>query len=188
MAERVAPGSDAGCVVAVAEILARPCFDALSRVAINVKDRDNAHHAKTAEAIADALLASDSDAAVLDNGRASELIASARIWTGRHIATYADPKPFLASYVVVPCDPIRRDALVDGFVDLVTALSAVARYATLERDFARGRDAALSAAGRRARRRVRRQAGRRAPGACARADGRVQGLCRLTRVGHSLHA
>ncbi len=143
---RVAPCSDAGCAVAVAEILARPCFDALSRVAINVKHRDRAHHAKTAEAIADALLATDSDAAVLDNGRVGELVASARIWTGRHIATYADPKPFLASYVVVPYDPMRRDALVDGFVELVTALSAVAGYATLERDFARGRDAALSTA------------------------------------------
>ena len=133
---RVAPGADEAVATQVAVILVRPCFHDLVRVAINVKDRDKAHQAKT----------SNGDAVVLDNGREGELVASARIWTGRHIETYDEPKPFLASYIVVPYESAQREALVDAFVDLVAALRAVAGYVTIERDFAHARDAALSAA------------------------------------------
>lgn len=37
---RVAPGSDRAAAMKVGEILSRPCFDALKRVAIHVKHRD----------------------------------------------------------------------------------------------------------------------------------------------------
>ncbi len=89
------------------------------------------------------MLASDGDAAVLDQGRQGELIASARIWSGRHIESYDDPKPFLASYLVLPYDPARRFELIDAVVDLVAALRAVAGYVTIERDYADAHKAAL---------------------------------------------
>jgi hypothetical protein len=146
---RLAPGEDAALANAVAEILARPCFGALTRVAINVKDRDKQHQPKTASAITESLLAPDSDAAVLDNGRKGDLIASARIWTGRHIKTYDDPKPFLKSNVVVPYDPAAREACVDAFADLASALQAVAGYVAVEKNYDRAHAAALSEAPRR---------------------------------------
>lgn len=146
---RFAPGEDAALANAVAEILARPCFGALTRVAVNVKDRDKKHQPKTASAIAEALLAPDSDAVVLDSGKQGDLVASARIWTGRHIKGYDDPKPFLASYVVIPYDLARREACIDAFVDLASALQAVAGYVAVEPDHDRAHAAAISQAPRR---------------------------------------
>jgi hypothetical protein len=143
---RLGPASDPRAAAAVGEILVRPCFASITRVARNVKDRDTGHRPKTADAIAEALLASDSDAAVLDSGRQGELIASARIWTGRHIKSYDEPKPLLASYVLVPYDARERDALIDAFLDLAAALHALAGFATIERDHSRAQNAALSAA------------------------------------------
>ncbi|HEU4611316.1 MAG TPA: hypothetical protein VFS15_04535 [Kofleriaceae bacterium] len=89
------------------------------------------------------MLASDSDAAVLDNGRQGELIASARIWTGRHIENYFDPKPFLGSYVVIPYNAEQRSELIGAVADLVAALRAVAGYVTIERDYSDAHKAAL---------------------------------------------
>jgi hypothetical protein len=143
---RLAPGEDLALANAVAAILARPCFGALSRVAINVKDRDKGHQPKTAAAIAESLLAPDSDAAVLDNGRKGDLIASAHVWTGRHIKTYDDPKPFLKSHVVIPYDPAAREACIGAFVDLASALEAVAGYVAVEKNHSRGQAAAISQA------------------------------------------
>ncbi|HEY4244432.1 MAG TPA: hypothetical protein VGM88_31680 [Kofleriaceae bacterium] len=143
---RVAPGHDAALATTLGEILSRPCFGALSRVGVNVKDRNKGHREISAKSIAECLLAPDSEAAVLDSGRPGALIASARIWTGRHIETYDDPKPWLASYVVIPLDAARWPALEDAFVDLTTALSAVAGYVAVERDYGHAHSAALSEA------------------------------------------
>ncbi len=140
---RVAPGAESTVATQVGEILSRPCFEVLARVAINVKERDRGHQSKTAVAVAASLLASDSDAADLDNGRQGELIASARIWTGRHIETYDEPKPFLASYVVIPYNAETRTNTIDAFIDLAAALHAVAGYITIERDYSDAHKVAL---------------------------------------------
>jgi hypothetical protein len=140
----LAPGKDEKVAANVGAILARPCFETLTRVAINVKDRDKKHQPKTASAVAACLLALDSDAAVLDNGRVGDLVASARIWTGRHNEKYDEPKPPMASYVIVPHDPARSLDLLDAFVVLVTALDAVAGFVAVDPDFPRAHTAALS--------------------------------------------
>ncbi len=141
---RVAPGSDSTVARSVGEILSRPCFELLARVAINIKERDKSHQPKTAAAVAASLLASGSEAAVLDNGRQGELIASARVWTGRHIETYDEPKPLLASYVVIPYNPEARTEMIDALVDLATALHAIAGYVTIERGYSDAHKAVLS--------------------------------------------
>jgi hypothetical protein len=146
---RLAPGEDAAVANAVAQILARACFGALSRVAVNARDRDKKHRPKTAAAIAECLLAADSDAAVLDSGKRGALVASARIWTGRHIKSYDDPKPFLGSYVIIPYEPAQREAVIDAFVELASTLDAVAGYVAVEKDHDRGHAAAISQAPRR---------------------------------------
>jgi hypothetical protein len=146
---RLAPGEDPALANAVAGILARPCFESLTRVAVNVKDRYKNHQPKTAASVAEALLAPGSDAAVLDNGRKGDLIASAHVWTGLHIKTYDDPKPFLASNVVLPYDPAQREATIEAFVDLASVLQAVAGYVAVEKNHGRGHSAALSEAPRR---------------------------------------
>lgn len=143
---RTPPGSDRHVAGSVGEILSRPCFEQLNRVAINAKDRDRKHQVKTPGSIEECLLASDADAAVLDSGRSGELVASARIWTGRHIEGYDEPKPLLASYVVVPYAHAEREALLAAFVDLATTLKALAGYVAVERDYERAHRAALSQA------------------------------------------
>ncbi|HEY4244024.1 MAG TPA: hypothetical protein VGM88_29630 [Kofleriaceae bacterium] len=142
---RLEPGRDANIAAAVGEILARPCFAILSRAAIHVKDRDKQHQLKTAESVAACLLEPDSDAVVCDNGRRGELVASAEIWTGRHTANYADPKPLLASSLIIPYEPAHLSEVVESFVALVATLQGVAGYATIEDDYSRAHKAALSA-------------------------------------------
>jgi hypothetical protein len=143
---KLAPGFDPRIAAKAGEILSRPCFVQLSRVAIHAKNRDLKHQPKTSASIEASLCASDADAAVLDSGRSSDLVASARIWSGRHIEGYDDPKPLLASYVIVPYAAAQRDALLDAFVDLATALQALAGYVAVERDYEHAHRAALSQA------------------------------------------
>src|SRR6266498_3930657 len=109
---RLDPGEKADDAVAKVEILDRPPFVSLSRVAVNAKDRDKKHQPKAAAHVTACLLDDASDAAVLDNGRSGELVATASISTGRRIKKYDEPKPFLYSYVVLPYERAQREDLL----------------------------------------------------------------------------
>jgi len=141
---RLAPCDSPDAAVAIGEILVRPCFGSLSRVAINTRDRDVNHQGKTAAHVTACLLENTSDAAVLDNGRSGELVAMARIWTGRHIKKYDEPKPFLSSYIVLPYANSQREDLLVGFVDLIRELEATAGFVSCEPDYDRAHRAALN--------------------------------------------
>jgi hypothetical protein len=121
-------GTDRAQAERIGEILVRPCFHGLTRVATWVKERDKNHAPKTAAAIAAALLAPDSDGAILDSGRGKQLVAVATIRTERYVPT----KPLREADVVIPYDPAYREEVMDAFAALAGALDAVAGFVAVE--------------------------------------------------------
>lgn len=143
---RVAPGEHAALAGAIAEIFERPCFAPLARVAAQRQGRDPQYQPKDRAAIAAALLDPGAIAVVLEDERRDPPAATARICTGRQReALYAasEPRPLLASTVVVPAERAHAPALLDAFVDLTAALEAVAGFVAVEPDHDRARGAAL---------------------------------------------
>lgn len=147
---RVAPGEDERVAGAIAELLARPCFAPLTRVAAQSRERDPSYLPKQLAAITACLLDPTAEGVTLDCGRAREapLVATARIRTGRHLQRWAGdiPAPLLVSTVVVPAEPPHGAALLDAFVELAALLQAVAGYIAVEPDHDRAHRAALAQA------------------------------------------
>ncbi len=122
----VGPGLSPERAEAVAEIVSRPCFGALSRVALASGDRRVAHAPKSGRQVAEYLTDPRCDAVVLDNGREGPLVAVGRVATGRTLVRSALKRPAqLTSYCVIPLDGCPVDEVVRATCDLAVALEAV---------------------------------------------------------------
>ena len=143
---RIAPGDDERLASTLAELLARPCFAPLTRVAAQLRDRDPSYQPKHLASITAALQAPAAVAIVLDCGRRDDPCATARICTRRHPRTphAAAKPPFLASVFVVPAHRADAPAILDAFVELAAMLQAVAGYIAVEPDHDRAHRAALA--------------------------------------------
>jgi hypothetical protein len=143
---RAAAGEAAPLAEAIAEIFTRPCFGSLVRVAAQRRDGDPSYQPKDRAAIAAALLDPGAIAVVLEDERRDPPAATARICTGRQreqLYAAAEPRPLLASTIVVPAERAHAAALLDAFVELTATLQAVAGFVAVEPDHDRARGAAL---------------------------------------------
>lgn len=131
------PSRDATVPGTVAEIMTRPCFAPLTRVALDTRQGRRMRHTTTsAEAIQAFLCDPRCDAVVLDSGRHGELTADAFLPTGLVIEPdYWDAYPApLEPYVIVPHEPALVRARVEAFCDLAMAVQAVAGCVSMEID------------------------------------------------------
>jgi hypothetical protein len=132
------PGRDAGAAAAVAEILTRPCFVELRRVALETnKGRVMRHSATSRERIHALMQDPACDMVNMDSGRHEELVAVARIETGLlRDAGYWDAFPApLMSTVVVPHEASLSGARLAAFCELAVALRAMAGCMSVEMNF-----------------------------------------------------
>jgi hypothetical protein len=132
------PGRDAGAAAAVAEILTRPCFADLRRVALETaKGRVMRHSATSRERVQALMQDPACDMVWMDSGRREELVATARIETGLLLdAGYWDAFPApLMSTVVVPHDASLTGARLAAFCELAVALRAMAGCTSVEMDY-----------------------------------------------------
>jgi hypothetical protein len=117
---RIAPGEDAHLAGTIAEILARPCFAQLTRVAAQFRDRDPSYQSKHPSSIAGALGTPAAIAVVLDCGRRDDPTATVRICTRRHLRT-PPPLPASASSTASPSpspSPISPPSALAPHADL----------------------------------------------------------------------
>src|SRR5688572_16521518 len=142
---RVAPGEEPRRAAAIAELLDRPCFAALTRVAAQSRARDPQYQPKQRAATCDSLLDRAAEAVALDCGRRGAPVATARIRTGA-LEAAGVAGPFLTSTIAIPADPAHTRALLDAFVELAVLLQAVAGYVAVEPDHDRAHRAALAQA------------------------------------------
>lgn len=133
---RLHPGDAEQSARVVARALDVACFTPLTRIAMGVKDREKRYAAKCIDVMTEFLLDPSCDDLILDSGRAGDLIASARIPSGRHAKGYDDPRALIGSFAVVPA-PTATSDLVDGVVELVAALGGIAGFIAAEPGFDR---------------------------------------------------
>lgn len=112
----------------VAEILMRPCFDALDRVSADRGGRWFGHTPKSAEAIAAILQDRENLALSLDTGRGRQIAASAQIKTGAREASSGALPHY--GYVAIPAP--GPDATIAALLDLADALDAGAGFIATE--------------------------------------------------------
>src|SRR5262245_45261247 len=86
----------------IAELVARPCFAALSRASYRRKDRWSGQQKASPEVMASYLADPENIDLGLDNGRGGDLTASATITTGVLQRTWTPGPPLLLSHVLVP--------------------------------------------------------------------------------------
>jgi hypothetical protein len=131
------PARDATVVRTMADIMTRPCFAPLTRVALDTRQGRSMRHTQTsAEAIQAYLSDPKCDAVLMDSGRHGELIADAFLPTGLALEPdYWDiyPAP-LGLYVVVPHESEFR-ARIDSFCELATVVDAIAGCVSTEIDW-----------------------------------------------------
>jgi hypothetical protein len=134
----VVPGRDAAVANAIAEIMTRPCFAPLERVAIETYTGRRTHHTRTSvEAIQAYLSDPRCDVVDMDSGRHEDLTASARLFTGmipRPDARVVYPAPLEAS-VIVPHEPGLTGARIDAFCELAAVVRAAAGCVSMELGF-----------------------------------------------------
>jgi hypothetical protein len=132
------PGRDAGASAAVAEILTRPCFAELRRVALETnKGRVMRHSATSRERVQALMQDPKCDMVNMDSGRHGELVADARIETGLlRDADYWDSFPApLMSTVTAPHEASLMGARLEAFCELAVVLRAMAGCLSLEMNF-----------------------------------------------------
>jgi hypothetical protein len=131
-------GRDATVVSALAEIMMRPCFAPLQRMAFETRrGRRMRHTTPSAEVIRAYLSDPQCDFVDMDAGRRREPNASARLPTGlvrEHDYWVAWPAP-LTLEVIVPHDPGLARARIDAFCDLAMAVQAIAGCVSMENGF-----------------------------------------------------
>ncbi len=132
------PARDATVVSAMAEIMTRPCFAPLKRVALQTRrGRSMRHTRPSVEAIQTYLCDPQCDVVEMDSGRQGELSAAALLPTGLVIEPdywVAYPAP-LSLHVTVPHDPGLARARIDAFCDLALAVQAVGGCVSVENSF-----------------------------------------------------
>ncbi len=129
------PGRDEAAAAAVAEILTRPCFAPLRRVALETARGRTMQHGKTTTERVKALMQDPRcDIIDMNSGRQPELTASARIATGLlRTADYWDAFPGpLQPRIVVPHEPEHTGARIEAFCELAVILRAIAGCVSVE--------------------------------------------------------
>jgi hypothetical protein len=130
---RFAPGRDETASNVIGEILARPCFASIHRVALEFSDDDHAPYDERSAAVMAGFLRDERCATLI--GRASwdsEVSAIFDIETGRYregLQGYPAP---LISRAFLPHDPALAQARVQAFRDLGAVLQAVFGCISLE--------------------------------------------------------
>ncbi len=129
------PARDTTVVSAMAEIMTRPCFAPLTRVALDTRQGRSMRHTRTSpEAIRTFLCDPRCDAVIIDSGRRGELTADACLPTGLVIEPdYWDAYPApLEPHVIVPHEPALAAGRIDAFCELATAVQVVAGCVSME--------------------------------------------------------
>ncbi len=132
------PARDATVSSAMAEIMTRPCFAPLTRVALETRQGRSMRHTKpSAEAIHMYLCDPKCDVVDMDSGRQGELSAAARLPTGLFLtpASWAAYPAPMELQIIVPHDPGLARARIDAFCDLAVAVQGVAGCVSVENDF-----------------------------------------------------
>jgi hypothetical protein len=131
------PGRDDAAAAAVAEIVTRPCFAALRRVALETARGRTMHHSRTTTERVKALMQDPRcDIVDMDSGREQELSASARLETGLlRSKDYWDVYPGpLEPHILVPYEPEHAQARIGAFCELAVVLRAIAGFVSVEMD------------------------------------------------------
>jgi hypothetical protein len=132
------PGRDPDASAAVAEILTRPCFAELRRVALETNKGRVMRHSATSRERVQALMQDPAcDMVNMDSGRHGELVADARIETGllRDPGYWDDFPAPLMSTVTVPHEASLAAARLEAFCELAVVLRAMAGCLSLEMNF-----------------------------------------------------
>jgi hypothetical protein len=128
---------------AVADVLMRPCFGALSRIAARRKDRWSRHDKPSVDAIVSFLTDPAVDAMALDTKRGSDIVASGEVENG--VGNASAPVLALRSiaYLAIPLVAAELDAVIGGTCDLAAAVSATAGFIALEPRYGLAHSAAI---------------------------------------------
>jgi hypothetical protein len=134
----VVPGRNATVAGAMAEIMTRPCFAPLERVALETHTgRSMCHTRPSAEVIQEYLRDPRCDVVAMDSGRQGDLTAEARLPTGlllRPSSWAAYPAPMVID-VIVPHEPGLAMARMDAFCELARVVRAAAGCVSMERGY-----------------------------------------------------
>lgn len=130
---------------AVAAILTRPCFAALSRLSARRKDRWSKHAKPSADSIAAYLADASNDAISMDTKRGQELVASAEVENGVGRDAAPVPSTRLQTYIAIPYVAGDLEAVVASVRDLAAVLQAAAGFIALEPNYGLAHRAAVAA-------------------------------------------
>jgi hypothetical protein len=129
------PARDSALVRTMADIMTRPCFAPLTRVALDTRQGRRMRHTRiSAEAIESYLCDPQCDAVIFDSGRRGELTADAVLPTGLLLEPdywVVYPAP-LEIHVILPHDPVLTQTRLDAFIDLAVATKAIAGCVSIE--------------------------------------------------------
>ena len=138
------PGEQPEIRDAVADVLARPAFGSLRRVARGVRGRAVGHAELDRDRIAAYLAGEACDPLILDSGRSGELTALASIDAGRRVTAWDSPGPVpVSSFAILPYDGTHLAEILAAFLDLARALRAVSGFVTVEPTLGMAQTAAL---------------------------------------------
>lgn len=118
---------------AVAEVLTRPCFAALERVAAKKLDKFVHRKQATADLVASYLTDHAFEGVFFENA-GSDMVASADVQNGEHARTWPASDTRMHAYVAVPYDPHHRDEIIAAACDLARAVDARVGAITVEPD------------------------------------------------------
>jgi hypothetical protein len=124
----------AAVAAVVGEILTRPCFGALERVAGKQGDKLVARVPVTRDAIAAYLRDRTFEGVQLDNG-GREVIASAELPNGEHVRSWPESPVRLYGYAWVPVASTSLEDFVGAACDLAKALDARSGAIAVEPDY-----------------------------------------------------
>lgn len=131
--------------MAIAEILMHPGFEPLTHVALETLHGEQPSSERlSADAIVAFMADERCDAVDLNTGR--QLVAHARVTTGRNNHLYSADVAPCASIAVLPHEPALLAARIESFLALATVLHAVAGFITLEPGFGMASSLAIGSA------------------------------------------
>jgi hypothetical protein len=129
----------------VAEILVRPCFSDLGRLAARRKDRWSKHAKPSAERIAEYLTDASNDAVSMDTKRGAELVASAEVdnGVGREAAPVFATR--LQAYLAIPYREGMLGAVLAAICDMASVLGVATGFIAVEPRYGLAQRAAVAA-------------------------------------------
>lgn len=134
----VVPGRDPTVAGTMANIMTRPCFAPLQRVALETHTGRSVGHTGTSAAVIQEYLRDPRcDVVAMDSGRQGDLIAEARLPTGlllRPSSWAAYPAPMVIN-IIVPHEPGLAMARIDAFCEIARIVRATAGCVSMEGDY-----------------------------------------------------